>query len=120
MKCPNCNRSVSLLTLRSHQATHDPAVAAELAEELRRYRARQRQRDEDREVGRNLRIRRCMKNDDKAFAAEERRPAVRARADELRPNFKGNLKNMWGKLAEEFHCSVGTIRRDLAEPRTQK
>ena len=88
MRCPDCNAFVSVLTLRLHQAKHDPAVASEIAEDVRRYRAAKLQLDEDAKEGRNARIQRQIASDNakwlRQHRADQTRAVILARAKELR------------------------------------
>jgi hypothetical protein len=141
MKCPNCDRSVSLLTRSMHEAEHDLAVAVELAEELRRSRAHRRQREADAELGRKVRIRQIMLRDDAKWKrrrrADETRAIILARAEKLRATpgpdgrrfdphaYRDAQTALLNTLAQEFSKgrhkrSRETIRGYLAKSSKQK
>jgi hypothetical protein len=133
IKCPNCNRSVSSgpsLTSRWHEAQHDPAVAAELAEESRRSQAYQRLLQKEARLGHEARIRQIMLRDHAAWKrrrrADETRASILARAEELRatPGPCGNPGRLLNTLAKEFSKgrhkrSRETIRGYLAKSNKQ-
>ena len=123
MKCPNCNRSVSVLTSYAHQVECDPAVAAEFAEEKRRSLARQKQLLDDALCSALARIDRLNAGD--AGVKERQRKANRMalkvlrRWDELIREdaaFRSwYRKHQLAKLAAEFKRSPRQIDRYLTE-----